>query len=132
MLSRGSVMSSPTSKHDIVKVLEHYGFNIPTNRGGWVTVRCAFHNDKVKSARLNIDQGGFRCFACEMAGDVYSLIMKKEGVGYGEALKIAEGITGESNRELSRKPKRGTSVSSESRYNRGNSTYVPSRLRGES
>ena len=132
MSFRGSVMYSQTSKHDIVKVLEHYGFTIPVNRGGWMSVRCVFHNDHVKSARLNIDGGGFRCFACDMAGDVYSIIMKKEGVNYGEALKIAERITGESNGELRRKPKRSTTVSSESRYNRGNSAYVPPRLRGES
>ena len=132
MSFRNSVMSSPTSKHDIVKVLEHYGFVVPSNRGGWQSVRCAFHNDHVKSARLNIDNGGFRCFACDMAGDVYSLIMKREGVNYGEAIKIAEGITGESNGELRRKPRRSAPVSSESRYNRGDSAYVPPRLRGES
>lgn len=132
MSFRNSVMSSPTSKHDIVKVLEHYGFTVQTNRGGWVSVRCVFHNDHVKSARLNIDLGGFRCFACDMAGDVYSIIMKREGVTYGEALKIAERITGESNGELRRKPKRSTPVSSESRYNRGDSAYIPPRLRGES
>ena len=131
MLFKGSAMSSQNSKHDIVKVLEHYGFNIPV-REGWVTVRCAFHNDKVKSARLNIDKGGFRCFACDMAGDVYSLIMKKEGVKYGEAVKIAERITGESHGELRAKPSRGSSVSGESRYNGGNGAYVPPRLRGES
>ncbi len=73
-------MSSQTSKHDMVRVLEHYGFVIPSNRGGWQSVRCMFHNDHIKSARLNIDKGGFRCFACDMAGDVYSLIMKREGV----------------------------------------------------
>lgn len=132
MSFRNSVMSSPTSKHDIVKVLEHYGFTVATNRGGWVSVRCVFHNDHVKSARLNIDLGGFRCFACDMAGDVYSIIMKREGVNYGEALKIAERITGESNGELRRKPKRSAPLSSESRYNGSNSAYVPPRLRGES
>ena len=132
MSFRNSVMSSQTSKHDIVKVLEHYGFVIATNRGGWQSVRCAFHNDHVKSARLNIDIGGFRCFACDMAGDVYSIIMKKEGVNYGKAVQIAEGITGESNGELRRKPNRGASISDESRYNRGNGAYVPPRLRGES
>ncbi len=132
MSFRNSVMSSPTSKHDIVKVLEHYGFTLPSNRGGWQSVRCAFHNDHVKSARLNIDNGGFRCFACDMAGDVYSLIMKREGVNYGEALKIAERITGESNGELRRKPKRSAPVSGESRYNRSDSAYVPPRVRGKS
>lgn len=125
-------MHSQNSKHDIVKILEHYGFTIPTTRGGWVTVRCAFHGDKVKSARLNIENGGFRCFACDMSGDVYSLIMKKEGVTYVKALEIAEGITGESNRELRKKPRRGGSVSGESRYNQGDSAYVPPRLRKES
>ncbi len=122
-------MSDQTCKHDIVKVLELYGFTIPI-RTGWVTVRCAFHNDKVKSARLNIDKGGFRCFACDMAGDVYSLIMKKEGVNYVEAVKIAERITGESNGELRRKPKRSAVVSDDSRYNGGDGAYVPPRLRG--
>ncbi len=72
MLFKGSAMSSQTSKHSIVKILEHYGFTIPSNRGGWQSVRCLFHNDHVKSARVNIDGGGFRCFACDMAGDVYS------------------------------------------------------------
>ena len=132
MSYRGSVMSSQTSKHSIVKVLEHYGFTIPSNRGGWQSVRCLFHNDHVKSARVNIDGGGFRCFACDMAGDVYSIIMKREGVNYNEALKIAERITGESNNQLRSKPRRGSTVSSESRYNGGDSPYVPPRLRGES
>jgi hypothetical protein len=67
-----------------------------------------------------------------MAGDVYSLIMKKEGVKYGEAVKIAERITGESHGELRAKPSRGSSVSGESRYNGSNGAYVPPRLRGES
>lgn len=120
------------SKHDIGKVLEHYGFEIPHGRRGWVTVRCAFHGDRVKSARLNIDNGGFRCFGCDMAGDVYSIIMKKEGVGYVEAKQIAERITGESDSKLRAKPKRDSSVSGESRYNRGDGAYVPPRLRGES
>lgn len=131
MSSRNSAMSSQTSKHDIVKVLEHYGFEVTSNRAGWQSVRCAFHNDHVKSARLNIAIGGFRCFACDMAGDVYSIIMKKEGVNYGKALEIAEGITGESNNQLRAKPRRGNAVPSESRYNRGDGAYVPPRLRGD-
>jgi DNA primase len=122
-------MRSPNSKHDIGPVLEHYGFTLPMNRQGWITVRCAFHNDKVKSARLNLDNGGFRCFACDMSGDVYSIIMKKEGVKYGEAIKIAERITGKSHGELRSQPAGDSSVSTESRYNRGNGSYVPPRVR---
>jgi DNA primase len=122
-------MRSPNSKHDIAKVLEHYGFDIPYGRSGWVTVRCAFHGDKVKSARLNIENGGFRCFGCDMAGDVYSIIMKKEGINYGKAIELAERITGESDREL--RTERGTrdAVPDEQRYHRTDRAYVPPRLR---
>ncbi len=82
-------MHLQNSKHDLAKVLEHYGFDIPQGKRGWITVRCAFHGDRVKSARLNTENGGFRCFGCDMAGDVYSIIMKKEGVTFNEAKQIA-------------------------------------------
>ena len=131
MSFKGWLMSLRNSdeKHDIVTVLEHYGFQIPQRRAGWITVRCAFHGDRVKSARLNMDNGGFRCFGCEMAGDVYSIIMKKEGVGYREAIKIAERITGQSEQEVRGKPSGHHAVSSEPRYHGNDSRYVPPRLR---
>mgnify|MGYP006304583583 CR=1 FL=1 len=117
------------SKHDISTVLTHYGFNLPAPRHGWISVRCAFHNDTVKSARLNTDNGGFRCFACDMSGDVYSIIMKKEGVNYAEALKIAERITGKSEHEVRGKSNRGNAISTDERYHRTDSDYVSPRLR---
>tara|TARA_R110000868_G_scaffold6804_2_gene37841 strand:+ start:3541 stop:3744 length:204 start_codon:yes stop_codon:yes gene_type:complete len=64
-----------------------------------------------------------------MAGDVYSLIMKKEGVAFNEAKQIAERITGESNGELRKKPSRDSSVSGEQRYHSTDSEYVSPRLR---
>ena len=129
MSYRNCQMRSQNSKHDIGVVLEHYGFQLPFNRSGWVTVRCAFHGDKVKSARLNLDNGGFRCFGCDMAGDVYSLIMKKEGVNYVEAVAIAERITGKSSGELRKESPRGNDLSTGERYHRTDGTYVPPRLR---
>jgi len=129
MWCKDLVMLSQNSKHDLAKVLEHYGFSIPTNKRGWVTVRCAFHGDKVKSARINTENGGFRCFGCDMAGDVYSIIMKKEGVGFNEAKQIAERITGQSNGELRKQHIGDNSLSDESRYNGDNGSYVSPRLR---
>jgi DNA primase len=125
-------MHLQNSKHDLAKVLEHYGFDIPQGKRGWITVRCAFHGDRVKSARLNTENGGFRCFGCDMAGDVYSIIMKKEGVSFNEAKQIAERITGESNGELRSKHSGDTSISGESRYQRNHGSYISPRLRKES
>jgi hypothetical protein len=64
-----------------------------------------------------------------MAGDVYSIIMKKEGVAFREAIKIAERITGLSESEVRGKPKRSDAVSESERYHRTDSEYVPPRLR---
>jgi hypothetical protein len=67
-----------------------------------------------------------------MAGDVYSIIMKKEGVTFNEAKQIAERITGEGNGELRSKHRGDSSVSGESRYNGNNGSYISPRLRKES
>jgi hypothetical protein len=64
-----------------------------------------------------------------MAGDVYSIIMKKEGVGYREAIKIAEGITGKSEQEVRGKFNGDNAVPSEPRYHGNNGKHVPLRLR---
>jgi hypothetical protein len=64
-----------------------------------------------------------------MSGDVYSIIMKKEGVNYAEAIKVAERITGKSEREVRGKPRGDNAVSTDERYHRTDSGYVSPRLR---
>lgn len=72
-------------------ILEHYGAKVPTRRG-WFSMRCPFHNDRHNSASANTDENVFCCFACQLKGNGYTLIMSKEGVGFREAIGIAKGI----------------------------------------
>lgn len=91
-------------KPDLSAILEHYGARVPTRRG-WFSMKCPFHDDTHNSASANIDEGVFCCFACQVKGDGFSLIMTKEGVQFREALSIAERILNASGKVL---PQRNT------------------------
>ena len=87
-------------------ILEHYGARVPTRRG-WFSMKCPFHGDTHNSASANLDEGVFCCFACQVKGNGYSLIMSQEGVQFREALSIAERILNASGQVLPQRTTRG-------------------------
>jgi hypothetical protein len=60
-------------------LLESYGARI-FNAGwrGWHPVRCPFHDDRRPSATCTNTY--FRCFACDVGGDIFDVVMHAEGV----------------------------------------------------
>lgn len=48
---------------------------------------CPFHNEKSPSFSVSKEKQIFRCFGCGEAGNVFSFIMKSEGIGFVEAAK---------------------------------------------
>lgn len=91
--------SQSVNVHEIKKVLEHYGARV-VERKGWSSLRCPFHDDTHSSAAVNTQENVFCCFACQIKGNTYSIIMKHEGMDFSEAVKFAEGITGQSRKVL--------------------------------
>ena len=80
-------------KHSIAAYLEHIGASLPAVGSGWRKMRCPFHPDKHASAGVNFTEERFKCHGCGVGGDVYDLIMHKEGGNYREAVKYAETIS---------------------------------------
>ena len=80
-------------KHNVGDYLEYVGATLPAVGSGWRKMKCPFHGDKHASAAINYDENRFKCFGCEVKGDVYDLIMYKEGGKYSEAIKFAENIS---------------------------------------
>lgn len=87
-------------KHDISAYLEHVGATLPAVGHGWRKMKCPFHGDKHASAAINYDENRFKCFGCQVQGDVYDLIIHKEGGNYIEAIKFAESISLAGNRTI--------------------------------
>ncbi|HWR76813.1 MAG TPA: CHC2 zinc finger domain-containing protein [Thiobacillus sp.] len=62
----------------------------PPRGGGWRDGGlCVFHQDHhTGSFRVNLDTGGFKCFACGAKGaDVIAFIQLRDGLSFPEALR---------------------------------------------
>lgn len=49
---------------------------------------CPFHDDRRPSMQVNPDKQSWKCWVCDIGGDVFSFVMKKEGVSFPEALRM--------------------------------------------
>jgi DNA primase len=98
-------------KHSIAVYLEYIGATLPQIGSGWRKMKCPFHEDSHASAGINYDKSRFNCLGCGVTGDVYDLIMQREGGNYHEALKFAETISPASNNRVRQAYKPGDRVS---------------------
>ncbi len=89
------VIDEVKQRTDIVEVIGQY---VPlTKAGRTFKALCPLHGEKHPSFFVYPEQQSWHCFgACNTGGDVFSFIMKKEGIDFGEALRrLAEkaGVT---------------------------------------
>ena len=78
---------------------------------GWRKMKCPFHIDSHASAAVNYDKGAFICHGCGVKGDVYSLIMYKEGGDFREAIKFAASVLTTGDTAIRGKARTGNRVS---------------------
>jgi len=65
---------------------------------------CPFHQEKTPSFSVNRDKQMYYCFGCHAGGNIFSFIMKKDGLEFKEALEILAAKAGiEINRLQDRK-----------------------------
>ena len=124
-----------SDEYDIYAVLAHYGWDLPGERSGWVSVRCGAHEDGHASCRISGDTGYVLCMACSFpkdgkAGDAIDVVRHYEGTGFRESKRRAEEITAAGGREVPLSTGASRAVSDGSRGNSRNRRYTPPRLRG--
>jgi DNA primase len=81
-----TVVDDVKQKIDIVDVIGSYVTLKKAGRN--FKALCPFHNEKTPSFVVFPDQGTWHCFgACATGGDVFSFLMKRENIDFGEALR---------------------------------------------
>ena len=85
-----SVIDEVKQKTDIVELIGQYVKL--TKSGRTLRAPCPFHSEKKPSFFVYPDQQTWHCFgACNTGGDVFSFIMKKEGLGFRRNPQITGG-----------------------------------------
>lgn len=57
-------------------------------QGRGFVASCPFHDDRRPSLQINPDRQTWKCWVCDVGGDVFSFLMKKENVTFPEALRM--------------------------------------------
>ncbi len=82
-----SAIDEVKQKTDIVEVVSQYVSL--TKSGRTFRGLCPFHSERHPSFFVYPEQGSWHCFgACNTGGDAFSFIMRKEGIDFGEALRL--------------------------------------------
>jgi len=81
-----SAIDEVKQKTDIVGIVGQY---VALKKAGRNLVGlCPFHSERNPSFFVYPEQQSWHCFGCNTGGDVFSFLMKKEGLDFGEALRL--------------------------------------------
>ena len=82
-----SVVDDVKSRLDIVETVSSY---VSLQKAGrHFKAPCPFHNEKTPSFIVNPERQSWRCFgACATGGDLFSFVMRREGLDFGAALRL--------------------------------------------
>jgi DNA primase len=88
----GGFADDVKNQADIVKVVSDYVSL--KKRGANYLARCPFHSEKTPSFNVHQGKGIFKCFGCGAGGSVFDFVMRIEGCGFPEAVRLVATKTG--------------------------------------
>lgn len=81
-----NVLDEIRDRVDLVDLVSEY-VNLKKSGANYMGL-CPFHNEKTPSSSVSTSKQIFKCFGCGEGGDVISFIMKRENLGFREAVEF--------------------------------------------
>ncbi len=81
-----TIIEAVQARSDIVEVISRY---VPLKKAGRnFKAPCPFHNEKTPSFVVSPDKQIYHCFGCGAGGNVFSFLMKQEGLQFPEVIEM--------------------------------------------
>src|SRR5262245_10495818 len=88
-MSTGTYGDAKEQVRQATDIVELVGKHLELRRAGRGFVgRCPWHDDRRPSLQVNPDRQTWKCWVCDIGGDVFSFVMKREGCDFREALQM--------------------------------------------
>jgi DNA primase len=88
-MSTGTYPDAKEQVRQATDIVELVGKHLELRRAGRGFVgRCPWHDDRRPSLQVNPDRQTWKCWVCDIGGDVFSFVMKREGCDFREALQM--------------------------------------------
>lgn len=81
-----SILDEIKARTDLADLISSYGIQL-RRAGADYKACCPFHHEKTPSFVIHPNQGYYHCFGCGEKGNVFSFVMKQEGLSFGEAAR---------------------------------------------
>ena len=85
-MSFGPAFDAKEQVRQAVDIVDLVGSYVQLRRSGRNFVaHCPWHDDQKPSLQINPDRQSFKCWVCDIGGDVFSFIMRAENLEFREA-----------------------------------------------
>jgi len=105
-VSPSSSLDTKEQVREAIDIVDLVGKYVRLRRQGRIYVGlCPWHDDTRPSLQVNPERQSFKCWVCDIGGDIFSFVMKIEGVSFPEALAMLAdqaGVTLKPRRPLGR------------------------------
>jgi DNA primase len=88
-VSLGSSLDAKEQVKQAIDIVDLVGNYVQLRRQGRGYVAlCPWHDDSRPSLQVNPERQSFKCWVCDIGGDIFSFVMKMEGLDFREALAM--------------------------------------------